>query len=114
MKSFYSARKISTVCKNIIKTKKINTFITRQHPRGARPLTGYPIDTEPQSGKLGYKIGYRTCGCKEPLFIRTLELNEVLEYFGYSQESHERVRVSPITKIKKRIIKALGGINPTE
>lgn len=89
-------------------------FITRQHPSGARPLKGYPIDADPQTGKLGYKVGYCPCGCKEPLFIRTIELREVLNYFGYSEESHQKKRLSPITKIKKRIINALGGINPSE
>jgi hypothetical protein len=89
-------------------------FITRQHPSGARPLKAYPIDTEPRSGKLGYKIGYCMCGCKEPLFIRTIELREVLEYFGEINNSYYNKKLSLTTKLKSRIIKMLGGTIPND
>lgn len=64
-------------------------FISRQNAKGGVPLKGYPLDTDPKSGYMGYKIGYCGCGCNEPLFIRTVDLNDVVNRFGVTIEYHQ-------------------------
>jgi hypothetical protein len=41
-------------------------FLVRQNPKGARPLQGYPMVEDSETGQWGYKIGYCLCGCMSP------------------------------------------------
>ena len=78
-------------------------FITRQNAKGGPRLKICPIDVDERTGNFGYRIGYCS-GCNEPLMIRTVELREVLEYFGVSGSEklkHESLR--------ERIVHILGG-----
>lgn len=89
-------------------------FLARQNPKGARPLQGYPLDEDSETGQWGYKIGYCTCGCKQPILIRTTDLSDVVDAFGLSanytlREESKPWLVSPIPALKKKIVESLGG-----
>ncbi len=73
-------------------------LITRSHPNGGRPLTGYPIDEDKKTGQLGYKIGYCPCGCNEPLLIRTIDLKEVVDRFGVSDDYYRKNILKRLTR----------------
>jgi hypothetical protein len=95
----------------IINEKGDLVIITRQNPKGGPALKSYTIAEDPDSGTLGYRIGYCDCGCQRPLFIRTLEIREMLEIFGYAVDRYDSVfaRLKPKVSIRHRIIKMLGG-----
>lgn len=76
-------------------------LITRQNQKGGPKLKSCPIDIDEKSGNFGYKIGYCD-GCNEPLLIRTLDLREILDYFGMAGEFKTQ-------SIREKIIHWLGG-----
>jgi hypothetical protein len=50
----------------------------------------------------------------EPILIRTVELRDVVDYFGYSDgycdhKEQKKLFHSPIPALKKRIVESLGG-----
>lgn len=51
-------------------------FFTRK-PKSGRPLTTYPFQVEPRTGRMGVKLGFCD-GCGEPLFIRNMDLQDIL------------------------------------
>lgn len=56
-------------------------FLVRKNPKAGRPLQGYPIDSDPTSGHIGFKLGY--CPCGEPVFIRIGDVYEFASSFHY-------------------------------
>ncbi len=89
-------------------------LLVRQNPKGGWPLKGYPLDADPETGSMGYKVGYCSCGCKQPILIRLGDLRDIVDEFGLSaglcvQEEPKQWLVSPIPALKKRIVESLGG-----
>jgi hypothetical protein len=64
-------------------------FVTRANPNGGRPLSSYPLDEDKRSGNLGYKIGY-CAGCGEPVLIRTIDVAEIVDRFGLSDQFYRK------------------------
>jgi hypothetical protein len=88
-------------------------LLTRQNPSGGPSLKGYPIEADPDTDVLGYKVGYCGCGCKKPILIRTLDVRQVLEKFGYSLDQYDtsffKLKRKYKDPLRNRIIKFLGG-----
>lgn len=91
----------------IIKDKQF-MVITRQNPNGGPALKGYPIEEDPQSGVLGYKIGYCPCSCQEALYIRTVDVRQVVDKFGLSMELYDKL-FRKKESVRNRLIRLLGG-----
>lgn len=85
--------------------------LTRQNPNGGPALKGFPIEEDPSTGVLGYKVGYCTCGCKEPLLIRTIDVRQVVDKFGLSLDEYDTslFKLKRKEPLRDRIIKFLGG-----
>lgn len=85
--------------------------LTRQNPKGGPALQGYPIEVDPATGVLGYKVGYCGCGCAEEVLIRTIDVRQVVAKFGWSMEEYESLMgsVKPKEPLRNRMIKFLGG-----
>ena len=75
-------------------------LITRQNLNGGPKLKSCPLVIDENSGTLMHKLGY-CANCNEPLGIRTVDLKEVLEVFGFG----EGYKLS----LRERVIKLLGG-----
>jgi len=86
-------------------------IITRANPSGGRPLRGYPLCEDPDTGLLGYKVGYCGCGCDQPLLIRTVDVRQIVDKFGGGLSDYQRWydKLKPKQSLKHLIIKALGG-----
>lgn len=84
-------------------------FITTQHPRGAKKLSFKTLHPDTLTNKLGYKIGYCSCGCDESLLISISDIHDVLNEWGYINAQKEP---KYIQKIKEKIILNLGGVLP--
>ncbi len=93
----------------VINQKGEIMLITRQHPKGGPPLKGFPLDEDPDTGVLGYKIGY--CPHGDPLLIRTVDVNAVMSKFGRSIDEYSSwfSKLKHRTPLKHRLIKLLGG-----
>lgn len=93
----------------IINEKGEIVIITKQNPRGGPEIKSYRLSEDPNTGVLGYKIGYCPCGCGEPLLIRTLDLREIIAHFGFSMEDYDKMmkKYRPKVRITERLIKAL-------
>jgi hypothetical protein len=78
-------------------------LLTRKNAKGGAPLKSYTLDEDPRTGCLGLKFGYCE-GCNEPIFIRTVEMRDVISQFGYSLSMKSRRE-----PIKHKLIKFLGG-----
>jgi len=78
-------------------------FITRKHPKVGASLKTYPIAEDPQSGLLGYKIGYTECPCGhcEPILIRTIDVREIVDKFGVSEHIYRKNIVDKLVNIFK-------------
>ncbi len=85
--------------------------ITRQHPNGGPTLKGFPIEEDANTGVLGYKVGYCSCGCAEPLLIRTVDIRAVMNKFGASMDEYDTAlyKLKRKEPLRDRIIKFLGG-----
>lgn len=83
--------------------------ITRQNPKGGPALKGFPIEEDPDTGVLGYKVGY--CKHGDPLLIRTLDVRKVMEKFGKSMDDYDTAlfKLKKSEPLRNRIIKFLGG-----
>lgn len=79
-------------------------LVSRANLNGGRPLKGYPYDEDPETGLLGFKLGYCS-GCNEPIMIRSVDVREVVKHFGDIVDYEPPRRLS----LKKRIILWLGG-----
>jgi len=94
----------------IIKEKKL-MLLTRANPNGGRPLTGFPIAEDEKTGAYGYKIGYCPCGCNEEILIRTIDVRQVVSYFGIGMEEMDewKRKLKEKTKIpmRQKVIKFL-------
>ena len=86
-------------------------LVTRQNPKGGPELKGYPIEEDPATGMLGYKLGYCGCGCGEPLYMRTLDVRHIVSKFGFSLEEYEELfkKIRPRKPLRHKIINFLGG-----
>ena len=99
----------------VIIKKSVIMIITKQNPSGGPALKAYTIQEDPETGLYGYPIGYCPCGCKERLLIRTLDMREICNKFGWSlteyEETQEEVkrRLAPRLPLRHRMIKWLGG-----
>jgi hypothetical protein len=70
------------------------------------------MHTDEESGLLDYKIGYCPCGCKEPLLVRRVELREIVDCFGLSDDFYgppEKEACLPYQSMKKKLVESLGG-----
>ena len=83
-------------------------LITRKNLRAGRPLQGFPLIGE--RGLLGYKVGYCE-GCNEPIVIRTIDVREIVDNFGVSDDfyKHSFHLFGHREPIKHRVIRWLGG-----
>lgn len=88
-------------------------IITRQNPNGGPALRGFPIEEDPDSGVLGFKLGYVQCECgkHKTLLIRTTDIRQVIQKFGFSIDEYD----TALFKLKKkrpwrhRIVELFGG-----
>lgn len=83
-------------------------MISRKNLRGGRRLEGFPLVEE--QGLLGYKVGYCE-GCNEPIVIRTIDVREVVDNFGVSDDVYRRSfnLFKDRQPMKHRVIHWLGG-----
>lgn len=90
-------------------------IITKQNPKGGPPLTGFPIEIDPDSGVLGYKLGYVVCECgnNKTIMMRTVDCRHIVNTFGVSLDEYDNVvgQLNPKKRepLRNRIIKFLGG-----
>lgn len=88
-------------------------LLTRANPGGGRPLQGYPMYEDEETGLWGYKLGYCDCGCNKPIGIRTIDIRQVMCHFGVSMEEYEEWKNQIIKKPRRplriKIIEFLGG-----
>lgn len=80
-------------------------FVSRKHPKFGRPLSTFPLCADEKSGNFGYKIGYCD-GCSEPILIRSIDLQEVVDTFGISETAIKNKRS---VSFRHRVIRLLGG-----
>ena len=96
----------------VINERKELMVISRQHPNGGQPLKGFPIQVDPETGLLGYKLGNTNCECgrTESLYIRTVDLGDCLKHFGISLAEYQNMvdNFKPKTSVKDRIGLLLG------
>jgi len=94
----------------IISKKGEIVIITKQNPNGGPVLKGFPIEVDPDSGVLGYKVGYAGCDCgrHKTFFIRTVDVQQIVNKFGLSLDAYDKVVDS--LKPKEPFIKKLGRV----
>lgn len=97
----------------IISKKREVMVITRQNPRGGRPMSisSWSLDEDPDSGAWGMKVGYCACGCGQLLFIRLNEMREIVDIMEQHIDRYDRVlpKLKPREGFKTKIIRLLGG-----
>lgn len=83
--------------------------ITKQNPKGGPMLKSYTIQEDEETGVYGYPLGY--CDCGQRLLIRTLDMRDICNRFGWSLTEYEEAkkRLQPKPPFRHRIIKFLGG-----
>lgn len=86
-------------------------ILTRQNPKGGPALKGFPIEEDLDTGVLGYKIGYCSCGCDQPLLIRTVDVRQVVTKFGISLDEYDSslFKLKSKKPLRDKIINFLGG-----
>jgi hypothetical protein len=86
-------------------------IITRQNPKGGPALKGYPIEEDPRTGILGYKIGYCSCGCREPLLMRIVDVRDIVEKFIGCVDEYNSIiqKLRRKEPLRNKIIAFLGG-----
>lgn len=98
----------------VIKKGKI-MLITKQNPKGGPELKVHTIQLDESTGVYGYPLGYCPCGCGERLLVRTLDMREMVDKFGWSLTEHEETmaevkrRLAPKLPFHLRLAKLLGG-----
>lgn len=78
--------------------------ITRQNGNGGPALKGFPIEEDPDTGILGYKVGYCPCPCNKPLLIRTVDVRQVMDKFGMSIDEYDTAFFKIKQKYKKSFL----------
>lgn len=79
-------------------------IVTRKNALGGRPISKFPIGVDPDTGYYGYKIGYCTCGCNNPLYFRSIDVAEIIGYFGIKDRGEPVGR-----RVRDKLIRLLGG-----
>lgn len=96
----------------VIKKGEI-VIISKQNPNGGPTLKGFPIEEDPDSGMLGYKLGYIACQCgrQDSVLMRTVDCRQIVNKFGMSLDEYDRslLKLKPKEPIRNRLIKFLGG-----
>lgn len=85
-------------------------LVTKKNMLGGRELTKFHIEEE--NGVWGYKVGYCSCGCNEPLLIRTIDLKDIVDQFGISLEAYNYMKEAfkkfrPRVTVRQRMINFL-------
>lgn len=87
--------------------------ITKQNPNGGPMLKVYRIEEDPNTGVVGYKLGY--CPCGEPLLLRMIDVRAIVAKFGWSMQEYDefwnkqRPRDPIMQRLRMGIIRVLGG-----
>jgi hypothetical protein len=63
---------------------------------------------DPNTGAYAYKVGYCGCGCGEEVGIRTIDLREVVNKFGFALDNLDKWK-APREPLKHKLIRLLGG-----
>lgn len=84
-------------------------IVTKQNPNGGPMLKMYPIDEDPETGVLGYKVGYCPCGCNQPLLLRTVDVRDIVNRFGWSLTEYEAAikKLKPKVSFRKKLMNAM-------
>lgn len=84
-------------------------IVTKQNPQGGPAMKMYPIREDPETGILGYHVGY--CPCSEPLLLRTVDVRDIVNKFGWSLTEYEESikKLKPKAPLRHRIVRFLGG-----
>lgn len=85
--------------------------ITKQNQNGGPTLKGFPIEEDPTTGLLGYKIGFCPCGCNEPLYMRSVDVRQIVNKFGLTLGEYDQMllKIKPKEPLKHKVIRFLGG-----
>ena len=94
----------------IVESQTKTMIISRANKNGGPRLKGFPYGEDPHTGYRGYRVGYCD-GCNNPLFIRTLEVKEMMGEFGCSHTNWEpeAIKVPLRKRMAGWLIYALGG-----
>lgn len=83
-------------------------FISKLDPRTKKPLRTFPLQRDPETDLAGFKIGYHNCLCgkSEPVYIRTIQAQEIVDTFQLSEDYYMKRRGY---LLRGALIKMLGG-----
>lgn len=84
-------------------------IVTKQNPAGGPTLKSYPIKEDPDTGTLGYQIGYCSCGCGKPIMLRTIDVRDIVNKFGFSLIEYEAAlkKLKPKVPFRKKLVNAI-------